>query len=352
MEKILLVSNEVFHYRIKIYNRFHDTFERDGYEFIVLADKYHKVDYDIRFEKHELVFSVKGYLNKIDEIEPQYVILFLHLKDMVMLPIINHCHKKGIPVIYWNHGINLMTPDNKIKNAIFHYIHSKCDALITYTPDMVKYFTPRCREKLFIAYNTLDFSDIDKDAVPSRQETRAEYGIKQGKVILYVSRMLPYKRADLLMEQFADIENIAVVLVGPGFTPEQQAFCDAHDNLYYLGEKYGAEVNAIFKMADVFSTPGHIGLSMNEALFWGLPVILLNGLHSPEIYYMKSGVNGYLAKDEDDFKCYMLGLLADDERLKEMSDAALEEYNKEVSIERMYQGFIEAINYCGEKKSK
>ncbi len=39
---------------------------------------------------------------------------------------------------------------------------------------------------------------------------------------------------------------------------------------------------------------------MNEAAFWGLPVVLLDGFHAPEIYYMKSGINGYLAKDEND----------------------------------------------------
>ena len=352
MDKILLVSNRVMHYRQKVYNRFYDFFRKDGYEFSVLADSFQNVDYVMRFGHYEVPFSVKAYIEKLNEIKPKYVILFLHLKDAVMLPVIMWCKMHSVPVIYWNFGINIETPDDRIKNTAFHLIHNMCDALITYTPDMKKYFSSKNQKKLFVAYNTLDFSDIDKEAVPSRQETRAEYGIKQDKVILYVSRMLPYKRVDLLMEQFADIENIAVVLVGPGFTPEQQAFCDAHDNLYYLGEKYGAEVNAIFKMADVFSTPGHIGLSMNEALFWGLPVILLNGLHSPEIYYMKSGVNGYLAKDEADFKQYMLDLLADDKRLKEMSDAALEEYNKEVSIERMYQGFIDAINYCREKTGK
>jgi glycosyltransferase involved in cell wall biosynthesis len=158
--------------------------------------------------------------------------------------------------------------------------------------------------------------------------------------------MMPYKRVDLLMDMFTDLDDIAVVIVGPGFTDEQKAFCEKHKNLYYLGEKYGDEVNEIYCMGDIFSTPGHIGLAMCESLFWGLPVILLKGRHAPEIYYMKNNVTGYLADDEDDFRSYAIDLLRDDERLKTMSEACLKEYRDECGIDNMYRGFLEAVKYC------
>lgn len=346
MDKILLISNEVLHYREKIYNYFHERFKEDNFDFQVLSNSFQDVSYELEFEHFTLPFSVKGYIRKIKEIRPQYVILFLHLKDKVMLPIIWYCNFHRIPVIYWNHGINIRTPNDKMKNAIFHYIHNRCDALITYTPDMRQYFTKKNQKKLFIAYNTLNFTDINKDTVQDKETTKKKYGIKEDKVILYISRMMPYKRVDLLMESFADLDDIAVVMVGPGFSKKQQKMVDEHSNLYYLGEKYGSDVDEIYKMGDVFSTPGHIGLAMNEALFWGLPVILLQGRHAPEIYYMKDGETGYLAKDEADFKQYMIELLHDDKCLKEMSNACLEVYDKEVSIDRMYQGFADAIMFC------
>ena len=61
---------------------------------------------------------------------------------------------------------------------------------------------------------------------------------------------------------------------------------------------------------------------------------------------MKNGTTGYLAKDEEDFKKYMVDLLHDEERLSKMSKACLEVYDKEVSIDRMFQGFKDAIEYC------
>ena len=99
-------------------------------------------------------------------------------------------------------------------------------------------------------------------------------------------------------------------------------------------------------MGDVFSTPGHIGLAIVEAMFWGLPVVLLKGSHAPEIYYMKQGKTGYLADDEKDLDDYMTDLLGDDQRLQDMSEACVAEYDRECHIDRMYEGFIEAVRYC------
>ena len=99
-------------------------------------------------------------------------------------------------------------------------------------------------------------------------------------------------------------------------------------------------------MGDVFSTPGHIGLAMNEALFWGLPVIILQGTHAPEVYYMKNGITGYLAENETDLKDYMIQLLRDEKKLQRMSRACLDVFDQEVSIDNMYQGFIDAVRYC------
>ncbi len=346
MKKVLLISNDVLHYREKIYNCFYDRFLKDGYDFQVLSNFFQDVNYELKFKKYELPFSVGKYIQKLKELHPQIVILFLHLKDKIMLPVIWYCRLHQIPVIYWNHGINIKTPDHKVKNMIFHFVHNQCDALITYTPDMKKYFSEKNYRKLFVAYNTLDFSDIDKEKVPDKEETKKKYQIKEDKVILYISRMMPYKRVDLLMELFADLDDIAVVIVGPGFSEQHQQMIDQHSNLYYLGEKYGSEVHEIYKMGDVFSTPGHIGLAMNEALFWGLPVIILQGTHAPEVYYMKNGITGYLAENETDLKDYMIQLLRDEKKLQRMSRACLDVFDQEVSIDNMYQGFIDAVRYC------
>lgn len=345
MKKVLLVSNRVFHYREKVYNDFFQKFKKDGYEFHVISNEYQDVGYTLDFVKHEQPFSMKGYCKAIDEIKPDVVIVFLHLKDKIYLPVVHYCKFKKIPVIFWNKPVSVTDPKNKIKNMAYHHIHNTCDALITYTPDMKPFFAQKNQNKLFVAFNTLSFSDIDKEKYCYPEKVKERYGIKENHVILYVSRMQPYKRPELLVELFGGVPDVAVVLMGAGMTENLQKKIDAADNVYYLGQKYGDEGNEVFSIADVFSTPGNIGLSVNEALFWNIPIVLLEGNHAPEIYYMKDGKTGFFAKDEASFKKQVLTLLNNPEELARMREECRKEYEAEVSIDRMYQGFIDAIGY-------
>ena len=68
MEKILLISNDVLHYREKIYNYFFDRFREKDYDFQVLSSKFQNVNYELKFAHYEITFSTKQYIAKIKEI--------------------------------------------------------------------------------------------------------------------------------------------------------------------------------------------------------------------------------------------------------------------------------------------
>ncbi|MBQ7736572.1 MAG: glycosyltransferase family 4 protein [Oscillospiraceae bacterium] len=345
MKKILLISNYVFHYRQKNYNYFAERFARDGYEFHVLANEFQDVGYPFRFRAYSLPFSVKGYTQKIREIGPDFVILFLHLKDRIEIPVMRWCLKNNIPVIFWNKGVSSTDPHNPLKNALYHYIHNRCSALITYTPEMISNFRGKNRGKLFVAYNTVDCHDVDRSKY-DRTTLREKYGIRESKVVLYVSRMRKDKRIEVLLDAMANQPDVAVAAMGDGMTPELQAKFDTAPNLYYLGQRYGEEGSEVWAMGDVFSVPVNVGLGINEALFWGMPVVTMRGFQPPEIYYLKEGKTGYVAFDESDYKEKLLALLNDEKKLAEMKKACEKEYETEASIDRMYQGFIDAVRYC------
>lgn len=346
MKKILLVSNYVFHYRIKIYNYFFDEFKKNGYEFHVLSNEYQDVNYDIKFKMHKLDFSINGYINKINEIKPDVVINFLHLKDKLIIPLTYYCKFKKIPMIYWNHGINLRDPNNKIKNAVFHFVHNISSSIILYTPNEIKYIKDKNRKKTFIAYNTLNFNDAKEAKIQSKAEIKKKYNIKEEKVIMYISRVLPYKKLDVLLNNFKGLDKVAIVVVGDGISEEQLKTINENSNMYYLGAKYGKDVWEIFNMGDIYSTPGHIGLGLNEAFYWGKPVVILEGKHAPEIYYLENGVNGYITKNENELKEKCLELLNNDEKYKSFSENCKDTYEKKCDISNMFNGFMKAINYC------
>lgn len=334
------------HYRSRIYNAFYDMFLEKGYEFHVVSNEYQHVDFPIRYKKHERSFSYSEYKGIISDIKPDVCISFLHLKDKIFLPVILYCRFKRIPIIYWGHGVNNSDSDNYLKNSLFKIIHSLCNALILYSPEQLKFVSKKNRKKTFIAKNTLDFSDVDLSKLRIPSEVKKVYGIKEKKIVLYISRILPYKKLNVLLDILQSQKDVGLVVVGGGIDEQQRKIIDENDNFYYLGEKYGSAVDEIYQMGDVFSTPGHIGLALNQAMFWGKPVVLLKGNHAPEIIYLKNGYNGYVCDTEKELKQTILKLCSDDELLLRLSANARLTFEKEMGIENMFQGFMNAIDYC------
>lgn len=343
MRRILLISRGVLHYREAVYNYFSEEFRAEGLDFHVASDSFQDV-YDHAFETHRMR-SLGEWRTVIEQVRPDVVVMFLHLRDKIMPALIRYCRRHQIKIIYWNHGVNIADSDNRLKNAAFHWIHARCDALITYTPDMRRFFKPDVQDRVFVAYNTLNLSNVAMDAL-DRKETRSKYGMTEDKIVLYASRFQSYKQAELLVSVFEDAPGVGVVFVGPDAPVALKDRISALPNMYYLGELYGAEIDAVYNAADVFSTPGHIGLALNQALFWGLPVMLLEGHHAPEIYYMRNGDTGFIASTVELFREKALALLADDEEIHRMSVCCRKVYAEQIGIDKMYAGFRDAIVSC------
>lgn len=350
MKKVLLISNKVHHYRSRIYNVFFDMFKEMGYEFHVISNEYQKVKFPIRYVKHEKPFSTKGYINAIKEIAPDVCINFLHLKDNLIFPLTFYCKWKKIPMIYWGHGINLRTPDAKIKNLIFKFIHNISNAIILYSTEQLKYISANNQKKTFIAKNTLSFEDTDISALLPKEQVKEKYNIKERKVLMYISRILPYKGLDILLDNFKDVKDLALVVVGGGISAEQRKIIDSTAHYYYLGERYDKEVDEIYNMGDIFSTPGHIGLAVNQSMFFGKPIVVLNRKHAPEITYLHNGENGYMVDTEEELKTKVLELCSDETLYTNMSQNARKTYETEMQIEVMFEGFSNAVNYVTKNK--
>lgn len=333
------------HYRSNIYNEFSRMFAEMGYEFHVVSNEYQSVGFDIVYKQHTLKFSSADYKRFIDELLPDVCINFLHLKDRMIIPLTLYCQNRGIPMIYWNHGINLSTPNAVWKNLIFHLIHRISSAVILYSDRQLKYIWRRDRKKTFIAWNTLCFSREDSEQVASPEEVKRKYGIKERRVLMYISRILPYKGLDILLDNFTDATDLALVVVGGGLCEEQKAKIDACAHYYYLGERYEKDVDEIYHMGDIFSTPGHIGLAVNQAMYWGKPVVVLNRRHAPEICYLRDGENGFIVDSVEQLKAKVLQLAHDDELLKRVSQEARKTYEMEMKLENMFSGFRMAIEY-------
>lgn len=345
MKKILLVSNYVFHYRMNNYNYFYEEFLKLGYEFQVLTESAQTVDFPIRFKltvKKQNPFSYYQFIRKLN---PDVVITFLHLKDYILFFVNFFCKAMGIPLIYWNFGINIFTPDTRFKNALYYHVHNISDAIILYSPAEKIYIRKKNHHKLFVANNTLNLTVLDRAQFSDKDYLKNKYGVKENHVILFIGRINRSKDLDSLLECFRD-EKCALVIVGKGIREDQLEIVKNTPNYYYLGEIYNFnEVGSIFFCSDVFSIPGNIGLALIEALFWGKPVVTYSGVNTPEIYYLKDGYNGYIVNNKAELKKKILDLFKYPEKYNQLSANARSTYENQAHIKYMFKGFIEAVNF-------
>ena len=358
-KRVLLISNQVMHYRVAVYNYFHRRFADHGYDFQVLADRVQKQSQiPPEFCLREIPFAFKEYAREIDRLRPDAVILFLLMKNLIVWPLAHWLKVKRIPFAIWTKGGNWDQKDSWARYQMFNYLHGLSDALILYSKDCASLIKPRYQSKCFVANNTLNFESFPTvDA--GKEEIKREFNIPFRKVVLFVGRMgagKGRKRVDHLVEIFRTINrpDIGLVIVGAGMPEELRGRLNPKNTLY-LGEVHDRRdlgIAKLFKMADVCAIPGHLGLSLNQAFYWGLPVVTEEDNHPPEAAYLKPGLNGFMVpqNDLDAFKEKLLLLLDRDDLRAEFGKAATETIRSEASIENMFSGFRDCVDFLGRNK--
>jgi glycosyltransferase involved in cell wall biosynthesis len=352
--RVLLISNRLMHYRVPVYNYFWRHFRDHGWDFVVMTNELHRQNQNpSQFELIELPFDFLRYRTEIRRIKPDAVILFLHLKDRILWPLIHWLKLSGIPVALWTKARNLDDPDNRLRNAFFDYLHMLSDGIILYTASLRRFIPKRYYGKIFVANNTINFEEFP-EIEESRERIKRDLGIPFEKVVLFAGRIAEEgnrKKLDHLIVIFREIDrpDVGLVIVGAGLTDELRARMNPV-NTRYLGEVHdpqNCQISRIFKMADICSIPGHVGLGLNQAFFWGLPVVTEHGKQPPEIEYLRDGENGFIVPEDDRaaLRDRLLLLIDNDAERRRMSANARRDILAEASIGGMFDGFLSCVRY-------
>jgi glycosyltransferase involved in cell wall biosynthesis len=349
MKKVLLISNYVYHYRINNYNYFYHRFREDGIEFQVLTNGAQQVDFEVFVPICTKKPGIARYCKYILQQKPDIVILFLHLKDLIIFPVTLFCRIRRIPVVYWNFGIDLLDPDSMIKNWLYRKLHWLSNAVLLYSPNEKIFIRKRLHYKTFVANNTLNMTDFENVTL-SGNYIREHYQVKEKYIVLFAGRIIAEKKVDELLLCFRNHKDIAVVIAGKGITKEMLNIINNQPNYYYLGEiKYNkTEMAGIYHSADIVCIPGNVGLAVIESFFWGKPLVTIKPAgryNSPEICYLNDGVNGYIARNIDDMECKITYLLSNPELYRKFSEKARETALHDAHISKMYEGFKEVFDY-------
>jgi len=221
------------------------------------------------------------------------------------------------------------------------------DSIILYAPHLIKYVPRAFRKKVFIANNTLNirYRPISREM---RHLYLSYYGIHTRKNIICAGRFHERKRVQHLVDAFNSMNrpDFGLILVGPD--PDCTLANVQGCNIFKLGPIYGERLLDLLSAADICCIPGAVGLSVVDAFYCGLPLITEAGDESPEMMYVKHGINALVVPQAGvhNLAKALLLLLEDDVLRDHFSCAARREISSTGRIETMAAAFVAALHFA------
>jgi glycosyltransferase involved in cell wall biosynthesis len=354
MIKVMLINQDrIPHYRVPVYNYLSEYLKKNLIALTVVSGGIQMGNpHSVEFEYRELPLTFRRLAKLVRDEDPEVVIFWINLKYLYLFPFLIFCKLMGKRIIYWGHGRDLLDKGSILKNTLYAIEHLLSDAIILYAEHLKKYVLARFLNKVFIANNTLNMTIYQNEFGP-KAKTLSKYNIKTKKNIICMGRMQRRKKIQDLVKALKLINNedIGLILAGPDTDGILREFDDA--NIYKLGTVYGLASLELLSAADVYCLPGAVGLSIVDAFYCGLPFITGEGVTSPEIMYLKDGINGFIVPKGDIKQlAARLNLLLEDDALRDrFSRAARHEILLNGHIEIMCKGFCDAIQYVGAQRN-
>ncbi len=239
----------------------------------------------------------------------------------------------------------------KLLTLVRIIIYNFVDAHVNYISDAYDIFGSYGvnKEKIFITYNSPDTSRL----LSAKEKIEGEGIIQNQHRIIHIGRLVKWKRVDLLIEavsilrdHFDDIE-LFIVGDGPEKTSlqEQVNQLNLNRNVTFIGSKYDPlELGRYLMSSSVYVLAGMGGLSINEAMSFGKPVIC-SVCDGTEKELVRNGYNGFifLEGDKKDLADKIRKLLDDPQAVKRMGQNSFEIIQNKVNINSVLDGYQRAF---------
>jgi len=303
------------------------------------------------FGAHETVIVQRGLSHLIASMRYRIVVAEFNPRIVSNLLAFFQARRRGIRFVWWGHGFRPRS--GAIARQIYLWLAARADAIIFYDAQGAEKFVASGmpRDKLFVAWNSIDTQSIDQLLRPWVTEERPN--------IVCIGRLIPEKKVDLLIQGFAQAcpqlnPATKLVLIGDGPTraslEELVRQNRIEDRVVFVGSVYEEENLAPwFNSAWLSISPGYIGLSAIHSLAFGVPMLVADKEpHSPEIAAIEAGTNSqfFQANNAEDLARNLVELSREPSRLERMSAAALKTVRERFSTGSMIRTFEAALRFA------
>lgn len=373
--KVLMLDRVACDYRQVFYEALHRTLCREGHEFTLMARHalpdeglvdimpmipFGRVPPTICLGR-KFYWQTEAFRAAC---QADFVVLDQSLTAMHYYPLfVVHQHRRRtgrrVPrIAFWGHGTNLnIRVRQPVREAVRAWLTLHADWWFAYTDHsravVSGYGYPQAR--ITVVNNAHDTKSLRRAAEALTADDRAGLAgeifgpsAETGSVGCFCGRLTTSKWIPFLLESVLLIRErvpcFRMFFIGDGEESRKvQSFCRDHAWCRWLGATHGPERARYLSLADIWLNPGMTGIGILDAFAVGIPFATTdNGIHSPEIAYLQTGVNGVMtAPTVQAFSHEVATVLCDRPRLlamKQAAGASGERFSAEQMAERFAQG--------------
>jgi glycosyltransferase involved in cell wall biosynthesis len=375
---ILIYEQDITHYRASFYDFLAKQLNE---EILILYGEGEPNSYHIMMGKDEMRFFKSEKIKRYWFGRKFYIHHPFHMKKYVGLGVscvihrgairnaglireIKYYQKQGIPVVVRGQGYSRnreFNPDKNLVDRLHKKIVDTGDAYLCYTHGdktvLDRYNVP---DKIVVGINTLN-TEILTDHYNTLQgfgksATKEELGLPRKHYLCYIGRLSKRKKLDKLISSFEQSKrkhDLGLIIIGAGeYEQDLRKYIeDNHiDDVVFTGSLSpdSLETSKYIFSSDIVFIPGWLGLAVNHAFFLGKPIVgsienedLRN--HGPEAEYVVHGFNGTISKS-DDTDAFVQAIDTTFDNLETLGINALAYAQENLTVQKMAEGYIEAIN--------
>lgn len=314
-----------------------------------IKDELEKEDFDIYIlgENPENAFIIKKIL-KFAKRRNKKIILWNEKINNKILSLINLKKSKNVLKKISYNLINLIYKKYRLK------IYSKTNVFIAFSKKSTKFLI---EEGINISKIKTTSQIMPEIILPKSMWKSKPKEYKNKKIIFHIGYLTERKGINYLIEAFNKLNRKDTLLLIAGTGEEEnklKKLAKDNKNIIFLGYKDGIKKADYYSISDFFVCPtlhDCWGLVINEAFYYGLPVISTNKAGAIEL--IEESKTGFIIKDKNvgQLKEAMKKLLDNPKLLKQMKQNVSKiSKSKIVDINTSVKTFEKAINYAIKEK--
>jgi glycosyltransferase involved in cell wall biosynthesis len=263
-------------------------------------------------------------------------------------------------VAYWGHGANFQSDaPSGVRERWKQMLLTKVDWWFAYTQMTVDILTKAGypQQQITCLNNAIDTGAFKRDlavvADTDLAAARQALGIAPGATVgIFCGSLYPDKKLDFLVAACdrirAQSPDFHCVVLGDGPSmPILREAAATRPWLHLLGVTKGAQKALYFRMGSFMLNPGLVGLHIVDAFCAGLVMVTTTGArHSPEVCYLRDGINGVMTGDSaPEYAQRVLALINNPHALAKLRAASLADADV-YTLEKMVAQFADGIARC------